>query len=172
MEAAIQRSAPGTPVAFERFAEIRYRGQVHSMRTPLAGFEAPAAVRSRFESIYKARYGHADSRNPVEIVNLSVVAQGRMDQPDLRSLAPSRKLEPGLAEAAWRRVYFGGIGFREAPVWRREHLPCGFAGVGPALIEEYGSTTVVGPGDRFEIGALGEIQIRLSPALAAKGSTS
>ena len=38
-------------------------------------------------------------------------------------------------------------------------LPPGFAAPGPAVIEEYGSTTVVGPGDRFEIGTLGEIRI-------------
>jgi hypothetical protein len=31
--------------------------------------------------------------------------------------------------------------------------------VGPVVIEEYGSTTVVWPGDRFEIGALREIRI-------------
>jgi hypothetical protein len=27
------------------------------------------------------------------------------------------------------------------------------------LIEEYGSTTLVAPGDRFEVGALGELRI-------------
>jgi N-methylhydantoinase A len=32
---------------------------------------------------------------------------------------------------------------------------------GPALVEEYGSTTVIGPRDRFEIGQLGEIRISL-----------
>jgi len=31
---------------------------------------------------------------------------------------------------------------------------------GPAVIEEYGSTTVVWPGDRFEIGGLREIRIQ------------
>ena len=36
----------------------------------------------------------------------------------------------------------------------------GFQGEGPALIEEYGSTTLVWPGDSFEIGTLGEIRIR------------
>ena len=35
----------------------------------------------------------------------------------------------------------------------------GFAANGPAMIEEYGSTTLVWPGDRFEIGELHEIRI-------------
>jgi N-methylhydantoinase A/oxoprolinase/acetone carboxylase beta subunit len=38
-------------------------------------------------------------------------------------------------------------------------LEPGFRGGGPAVIEEYGSTTVVWPGDRFEIGELHEIRI-------------
>ena len=38
-------------------------------------------------------------------------------------------------------------------------LEAGFKGQGPALIEEYGSTTLIWPGDQFEIGALGEIRI-------------
>ena len=32
---------------------------------------------------------------------------------------------------------------------------------GPAVIEEYGSTTLIGPADRFTIGELGEITIRI-----------
>ena len=48
----------------------------------------------------------------------------------------------------------------ETPVYQRYSLPAGFAQPGPAIIEEYGSTTVVGPDDRFEIGRLGEIRIR------------
>jgi hypothetical protein len=32
--------------------------------------------------------------------------------------------------------------------------------VGPAVIEEYGTSTVVAPGDPFSIGRLGEIRIQ------------
>ena len=35
----------------------------------------------------------------------------------------------------------------------------GFAAVGPALIVEYGSSTLIGPSDSFTIGSLGEIDI-------------
>ena len=38
-------------------------------------------------------------------------------------------------------------------------LEPGFAADGPAVIEEYGSTTLIWPGDRFEIGGMGEIRI-------------
>jgi N-methylhydantoinase A len=41
----------------------------------------------------------------------------------------------------------------------RETLPRGFAANGPAVIEDYGSTIVVEPEDRFVVGSLGEITI-------------
>jgi hypothetical protein len=38
-------------------------------------------------------------------------------------------------------------------------LPVGFEIVGPAIVEEYSSTTVVPEGDRLLVGELGELQI-------------
>jgi N-methylhydantoinase A len=155
------RSAPGTQPVFERYAEIRYRGQVHSIRTPLAAVSGPQDLRQLFERIYKARYGHADSKNPVEIVNLSMVAYADMDKPDLAALAPNRQAGAEV-QVRQRQVYFGSArGFVDTKVYRREQLPAGYTANGPALIEEYGSTTVLGPTDRFEIGRLGEIRVSL-----------
>ena len=50
--------------------------------------------------------------------------------------------------------------FRSA-VYRRDQLRVGFRADGPAIIEEYGSTTVVGTTDRFEVGPLGELRIAI-----------
>ena len=44
----------------------------------------------------------------------------------------------------------------------RYALDHGFAGAGPALIVEYGSSTLIGPRDTFRIGKLGEIDIDCS----------
>jgi N-methylhydantoinase A len=60
-----------------------------------------------------------------------------------------------------RRVYIGNAGgWLDAQIYRRDALEPGFKAAGPAVIEEYGSTTIVWPGDRFEIGALHEIRIQ------------
>jgi N-methylhydantoinase A len=64
------------------------------------------------------------------------------------------------AEPATRMVYYGkSYGTLQAQVFQRAALQPGFAGSGPAIIEEYGSTTLVWPGDRFEIGRLHEIRL-------------
>ena len=65
-------------------------------------------------------------------------------------------------EVRRRPVYFGGDGgWVDAPVYRRDALPSGFEAEGPLVIEEYGSTTVVGAGDCCRIGDLGEIRISI-----------
>ena len=63
-------------------------------------------------------------------------------------------------------MYFGSFGgMVETTVYDRYALAPGFAGAGPAMIEEYGSTSVVWPGDRFEIGPLREIRIHCTQAI-------
>jgi len=44
-------------------------------------------------------------------------------------------------------------------VYDRYALKPGFSEQGPALIVEYGSSTIIGPRDTFTIGKLGEIDI-------------
>ncbi len=44
-------------------------------------------------------------------------------------------------------------------IYDRYALGADFAGHGPALIVEYGSSTLIGPRDTFKIGNLGEIHI-------------
>ncbi|MFN0306107.1 MAG: hydantoinase/oxoprolinase family protein [Burkholderiales bacterium] len=156
----LHADVPDAVLTFERNVEIRYRGQVHSVRTPFDGMTDPSAIRASFERIYRARYGHADSKNPIEIVSLNIAGHGSMDKPALESLAPNGGAN-GRPKVRKRDVYFRDTGTAAAKVYRREQLPTGFKANGPALIEEFGSTTIIGPRDRFEIGVLGEIRVRI-----------
>ena len=145
-------------VIFERHAEMRYRGQRHNIKVPISGARDPAAIRQAFDRDYKRRYGHADAKTAAEFQALHLAAFVRLRRPDLARLP-----RPGTSSAkpVVRSVHFGGPGdgSREALVYQRSSLPAGFEGAGPAVIEEYGSTTLVWPGDRFAIGRLGEIHL-------------
>jgi len=161
MAARLHKEVPDAEVTFEHYAEIRYRGQTHSVRTPLDGANTMAEIRTRFDHIYRTRYGHADAKAAIEFVSVSVAAHGTMIGPTLDTLVPNRdiKTQPTTRH---RSVYFGAAhGAIDTSVYRRIELPVGFAADGPALIEEEGSTTVVGPQDRFSIGELGEIHVML-----------
>jgi N-methylhydantoinase A/oxoprolinase/acetone carboxylase beta subunit len=65
-----------------------------------------------------------------------------------------------LRQAQRRSIAFGReYGVLESDVYDRYALQPGFTALGPAAIEEYGSTTIVWPGDRFSIGNLFEIRV-------------
>jgi N-methylhydantoinase A len=147
-------------VFFERHAEMRYRGQRHNIKVPVSGLKDAAAIRNAFEHDYRRRYGHADAKAPAEFQALHLSAFARLQRPDIGRLPRAAvRAKPSHK----RRVYLGSAGgWIDAQIFNRETLEPGFNGIGPAVIEEYGSTTVVWPGDRFEIGALHEIRIHCS----------
>jgi N-methylhydantoinase A len=147
-------------VFFEHHAEMRYRGQRHNIKVPVSGLRDRASIRATFERDYKRRYGHADAKAPAEFQALHLSAFARLKRPDIAHLprATARSRDPQS-----RRVYIGNAGgWMNAQIFEREALQPGFGAAGPAILEEYGSTTLVWPGDSFEIGALGEIRIHCS----------
>ena len=60
--ASLVRDFGADEVLFERYAEMRYRGQRHNIKVPITGLDDPAAIRAAFDRDYKRRYGHADAR--------------------------------------------------------------------------------------------------------------
>ncbi len=156
--AALVRDFGARTVLFERHAEMRYAGQRHNIKVPISGFDDANGIRQAFARDYKRRYGHADPKAAAEVQALHLSGFTRLDRPQLARL-PRTATAPRETER--RPVYFGADGgFRDASIHDRSALAAGFAGDGPALIEEYGSTTLIWPGDRFEIGSLGEIRIQ------------
>jgi N-methylhydantoinase A len=155
--AALVRDFDARDVLFERHAEMRYAGQRHNIKVPISGLADPPGIRQAFDRDYKRRYGHADSKAAAELQALHLSAFTRLRRPKLARLP---RPHAGLRSPERRPVYFGTVGGTlDAQIFDRTALAPGFSEAGPALIEEYGSTTLVWPGDSFEIGALGEIRI-------------
>jgi N-methylhydantoinase A len=155
--AALVREFGAREVVFERHAEMRYAGQRHNIKVPISGLADPPGIRQAFDRDYKRRYGHADLKAAAELQALHLSGVTRLRRPELARLprpqAPTRPPER-------RPVYFATTGGTlDAQIFDRTALTPGFEGTGPALIEEYGSTTLIWPGDSFAIGALGEIRI-------------
>jgi len=156
---ALTREFGASEIFYERHAEMRYRGQRHNIKVPITGLKTAAQIHEAFTRDYKRRYGHADSKAPAELQALLVSGFAKLRRPDIARLP--RRAGKGRGEST-RPVYFGKAGLVETRVYERDSLPAGFGGAGPAVIEEYGSTTLVWPGDRFKIGTMGEIRIDCS----------
>jgi N-methylhydantoinase A len=162
MRQRIAEHLAASDVSFERVAEMRYVGQYHAVRVPAAE-RSIAALETSFHRIYHERYGHAPE-GKTEIVSLHSTAVVESPKPGIPDLATTKPKGVAVSGKA-RPVYFPETRQRlETSVFSRHALPIGFRADGPALIEEYGSTTLVGPLDRFEIGALGEIRISIEGA--------
>jgi N-methylhydantoinase A len=161
-DAALRREFGEGEITFEREAEIRYRGQQHSLKIALPAGSDAAALREKFDREYERRYGHANPAAEAQLVVLHSLATLHMARPEISRLA-DRDRRARSAEPRRRPIFFlEEDRFLDATILDRYALPVGFTGRGPALIEEYGSSTLIGPRDTFTVGRLKEIDIDCS----------
>jgi N-methylhydantoinase A len=141
-----------------RYAEMRYQRQEYTLKVRLP--EEPLSrelLKHTFEDQYSRRYGHASRNTEIEVVMLRLVIDGRTKRPTLGVFAG------GSADAAVRErnIWFEETGFTMCKIYPRVSLRPGSQVLGPALIEEEASTTVLTPGDVATIDEIGNIFIKL-----------
>jgi N-methylhydantoinase A len=149
-----------------READIRYAGQSMEVRVvaPASTVDSSFLVGliDAFHAAHLRTFGYNYSgQQKVELVNFCVSGFGLIERPDMPKLATRSGATP-----AWksiRPVYFDGA-FRETPVYDRAALPPGFRLDGPAVVEEFGSTTVVFPDQRLEVDPHGILLIHPAQA--------
>ena len=95
--------------------------------------------------------------DPVEFVSLRVVAVGPVTAPALRE----RPASAGPAAPAGRRPVFfeEADGFVDCPIYDRGRLSPGARLVGPAVVEQMDSTTLVHPGHVALVDGFGDLVI-------------
>jgi N-methylhydantoinase A len=148
--------------SFELALDLRYVGQEFWLPIPvteaeLRGAEAQAIAR-RFAEIHDRRFGHAATDEPLELVNVRLTAIGarpRIEFPPLQRVAAQ-------AAIGRRAVYLESAAQpTSCAVYRRERLDPGAALTGPAVIEEYASTTVLFEGDALTVASTAELVIEI-----------
>jgi N-methylhydantoinase A len=140
--------------------EVRYTGQDFALPISVdpACYSADyaATVRNAFHQLHQARFGYHDADLALEIVNAHLAA---VAHPTLDALpVPFRR--GGEAALGRRAVIFDAAAI-DCPVYRRESLASGERIDGPAIIQEYASTTALFPQDRAEVTASGELLVRV-----------
>lgn len=145
------------------FAEMRYAGQAHELEVSIGdqlddGIVAQAI--EGFHDIHAQTYSHNDPDSPVEFVALRAVHSLASEQTSLAGL--SRRVTGGAPVPRKRAVCLdASIGFEDVDVWARQDLPSGFTFVGPAIIEQSDTTTLVYPGHAAQVDDFGNIVIRV-----------
>jgi N-methylhydantoinase A len=148
-------------ISFDYEADMRYPNQSHTVRVRLPKVLQLEAISAAFESVYEIRYGHINAALSPQFVMLRVSGRIPTPRPDLESA--TAKSNRGVKPYGFRSVYSRADGKRvDTPLYRREDLPTGFVVNGPAVVEEYTSTTIVPSGDRLTVGSLGELRISIN----------
>jgi N-methylhydantoinase A len=156
----LKRETSSEEIVYERQAEIRYRGQKHSIRVSLGLERSEEGIRQLFIAAHQRRYGHAESSAPVELVSLVLSGSAALAKPSLDHFRPAQS--HGDASSRARKLWSPRTrSFEEVPVYQRAALPLNLAIDGPAVIEEYGSATIIEAGDRLTVGEKGELRIRV-----------
>jgi len=156
-EAMVADGFPAEEVTVERLADLRYAGQAYELSVPVApGTPDLEAMARAFDREHERTYGHPSEGDPVDLVNVKVLARVAVDAAE-----PNRRLLPAppATLGAPRDVYFGPAdGTLKTVVVTRTDLT-GEWREGPVIVEEYDATCVVPPGCRARLDALGNIDI-------------
>ncbi|MDA0653279.1 MAG: hydantoinase/oxoprolinase family protein, partial [Proteobacteria bacterium] len=152
---------------FQFAADLRYRGQEHTIAVPLGGVGdliggGSESLRQTFDRLHDRRYGHAAPDESIQIVNLRLI---------LRAIGGDRSAEwlsaPYEAEDVQpdqtRDVIFDdpAAPVTSRIVWRPGLAP-GAVIEGPAVIEEPNSTTLLYPGDVATVTDHGHLDIAIA----------
>ena len=143
----------GDSIEFAFSLDLRYQGQGYELNVA-AGASAeldPSAIaelRERFDRAHEQLFGHSAKGEPVEAVNYRVRSTVRVPKFSMKRYDQAS----GPADAAKvdeREVYFDRqSGMTPTPVFDRALLSPGHEVVGPAIVEQLDSTTVIYPGQR------------------------
>jgi N-methylhydantoinase A len=155
----LEEGVPAGEILLTRSVEMRYRGQGHNLETPAPpgrlDLAALQAIHAAFNQLHQATYGYSRPGEATEFVNLRLAGIGRLPKPQPR---PAELAGAGLAAEPRdeRPIYFEGK-WHTTPIYARGRLLPGQELRGPAVIEQMDSTTLILPGERARVDALGNI---------------
>ena len=158
---------PGKRV-LERTVDMRYQGQNYEL--PVAapsgawGAAAQKQLESAFHAVHERAYGYAAPEEPVQLVNFRVTAFGLTPHIRLRRQeSDSDCPDPAGAIVGYREVHWvRGGGVEPTPIVDRARLRPGHELLGPAIVEQLDSTTLIGPGQHARLDEYRNLHIELS----------
>ena len=151
-------------IRIEAYLDLRYAGQGYELTVPCPmpplTHDDLVLMRRRFDTLHEQNSGHKAETEPVELVSLRLVSLG---------LVPQAKLSPGkitgrkldAAKTGERKVFFGKEhGILATAIYDRKLLEPGHKFLGPVIVEQMDTTTVIHPEQEAIVDEYGNIIIR------------
>ena len=145
----------------ERFADMRYDGQEHTVKVAFPAGPVDGAALQRARQEFHAEHERAFTFRldaGVITVNFHVAAHGMVNEIDIPGLGPS---DGSLSDAIrdTRTVDFDLDGQLETRIYERALLGPGAGIPGPAIIEESDTTIVLPPGSQATVDRYGLLHV-------------
>jgi len=151
-------------VEVERRADLRFEGQEHTVTVdldPAWGSGDAAALRAAFVARHRRLYGHGDPEAVVELVTVRCRGVVPAEEPRWPRWAVTSDATP----RSERRVFFREAGETvPTAIYDRDSLAVDQPVVGPAIVEEWTSTTLVPPGWTARTEPLGNLMLARTAA--------
>ena len=175
-QARAQQEADGIPQdhwVVQRVADCRYLGQGYELRVEAGSGKIDAAwvrqLAADFHDAHEREYSRRFEESDIEIPNIRVRGIGLIPPLEMREIARGGAT-PAAALRHERGAWFRVDGeLRELPTrfYVREALAAGNRIEGPAVINQYDTTTVVPPGLSAEIDRFGNIVVWIEQSAGA-----
>ncbi len=136
-------------VVMQRTIDMMYQGQWRSLAVPVASPVGPFAdMIAAFHAQHEREYNFRRDDAPVGLFRLNLKAIGVVPKADLARSELTGKVPAPIHR---RPVWFADTGPTDTPVYWRDDIGAGARIAGPAIVEQFDSTTVIPPDVTAEV---------------------
>ena len=151
------------PIDFERSVELRYKGQEHTVQIKISNQPWSNIfienIIQNFHQEHEFAYNFKLDNSEIELVNLHLTAFGKIKTPSLNTISINKIPLEKRALYEVRDVYFGDGNWLKTNVYKRKDLFNSDVILGPAIIEEKTSSTLILNNQKATIDSYGNIII-------------
>ncbi|MHA1124833.1 MAG: hydantoinase/oxoprolinase family protein [Candidatus Heimdallarchaeota archaeon] len=136
-------------VTHQRFVDLRYAGQGFELMIPVTAVDfgkenCTEQLQQLFNDRHKGIYGYIMENEVIELVNIRINSLGEIQKPILAKVSTGTKQPVKETIVEYRQVYFEELNdFKKTPIYHRSKLLAKNVIDGPAIIEQYDTTTVI-----------------------------
>lgn len=158
-----QENVPEDHRTIQWYADLRYENQLFELSVPVERGRFEPGDRQRMVDAFHAEhlrlYTHNSPTAAVELVTQRATAIGALGSQEEPSSEHNGEVE--YVSQGTRSVYFAEIsGYVDCPVYDRSRLSSGVELIGPSVIDQMDTTTIILPGQSGYVDPFGNIIIK------------
>ncbi len=140
-------------MAFIFSADMRYIGQEYFLNIQIDKKFDLEKLKEEFHKNYKIKYGHSQPTAPLEIINLRLIAIGKVDR-----IIDYSKKKNIIEKKSFNKLFYRNTIFNnkrlKTKVVNRNEIPKNKIFRGPMIVEEESATTIVPPGYNIKVDSM------------------